>query len=134
VKLLTTIRRWFSRKPSAHELLRQVIDEVNIDRFCTCGASEDDECDTGCLTLDLVEWARDYPRPPAEYLPPPPREPPPPRRLLTPEEIAENKKRMAEFIETANALRTAYNDHLAEPVELTDGERARIAAEFVSHG
>ena len=134
MKLLMTIRRWFSRKPSAHKLLRQVIDEVDIDRFCTCGANEDDECGTGCLTLDLVDWARDYPPAPVEYLPPPPRHPPPPERMLTPEEIAENKKRMAEFIETANALKNAINYHVAGPVQLSDEERARIAAEFVSHG
>lgn len=48
--------------------------------------------------------------------------------MLTPEEIAENKKRMAEFIETANALKNAITYHVAGPVQLSDEERARIAA------
>lgn len=137
MKLLTTIRRWLSRKPSAHDLLRQVINEdgIDVDRFCTCSATEDDEHAGDCLVSELVEWAMDYPNPPlaaVEYVPPPPRLPLA-ADTRTAEEIAEDEKRMAGFIETVNALKIAMNHHVVEPVQLSDEERAKIAAGIAPH-
>ena len=117
MKILTTIRRWFTRKPSAHELLRQVIDEdgVDVDRFCTCAAGEDDDHSAGCLVSNLVDWSLDYPAPPEkqeEYIAPPDRPPPAPEPPLTPEERAEQEARMKQFIDTLNHLRETYTLHV----------------------
>lgn len=113
--LATSIRRRIYRRPSAHALLRQVIDETNLDHFCTCAADEDDDHGPSCLTLELAEWARDYPPParePVEYIAQPPRPAPAPEPPLTPEERAEQEARMNQFVETVNHLREAYSRHM----------------------
>lgn len=138
MKILTTIRRWFARKPSAHALLRQVINEdgIDVDRFCTCTANEDDEHSAGCLVSKLVEWTLDYPesvQKQDECIAPPDRPAPPPAPPLTPEEIEENKKRMTQFVETVNALKTAINHYIVEPVKMSDEDRMRTVDEYAPH-
>ncbi len=143
--LFLAIWRWLRRRRSTENLLRRVVDvgfwsNDGVCRYCGQFSVTYDEHHAHCLSKDLIEWAKARgidPGAEADIFPDEPRgeprKPLPPERPATAEEIAEAKKRLEQFIESANVLRTAFNQHVVDPVPISDEERARIAAQFAPH-
>lgn len=131
MNILKTIRGWFTRKRSTEDLLRGVIyagfwSNDGVCHYCGRFSTTYNEHHAGCLVEELIAWAKDHGiDPDAEedvFLEELAREPPqplPPERPPTAEEIAESKKRSEEVRKSLSALRTTYNHHVAEPVNLS---------------
>lgn len=145
MKFLKTIRGWFTRKRNTEDLLRGVIyagfwSNDGVCHYCGRFSTTYNEHHAGCLAEELITWAKDNGIDPdaeedvfLEELIREPREPLPPERPQTAEEIAEAKKRSEEVREALDALRTTYNHHVVEPVNLSDEESAKLSAQYAPH-
>lgn len=147
MNIFKAIRNWFSRKRSAEDLLRGVIyagfwSNDGVCHYCGRFSPAYNEHHAGCLVDELIAWAKDHGIDPdadeERFLVDLTAEPrtaweSPAERPLTAEEIAEAKKRAEGVRESMVALKTTWNNHIVEPAQISDEERAKIATQYAPH-